>query len=164
MNKKIIIIVMLIGIGLLVAGPVAAKEKVKIKITTGDYSLSNKGIIKIKLVDAKGKSIKTSGKIYYRVTDSNGNYNWVKTNYKNEISLKYEFGKYKVKVKFYGDSKYKKAETTKTVTVKKVSFNPYTYYDDHNWGLNQKIDDYIEDNYWDEEIYDDASTYDGEGP
>ena len=23
----------------------------------------------------------------------------------------------------------------------------YTYYDNHNYGLNQKIDDYIEDNY-----------------
>ena len=29
--------------------------------------------------------------------------------------------------------------------------------------FNQKMDDYIEDNYWDEEIYDDPSNYDGEG-
>lgn len=155
---------MLIAIGLLVAGPVAAKEKVKIKITDGDYSLSNKGIIKIKLVDSHGKAIKTNGKIYYRVTDSNGNYNWVKKNYKNEIRLKYDFGSYKVDVKFYGDSKYNAAKATKTISLEKVSFDPYTYYDNHNWGLNQEIDDYIEYNYWDEEIYDDASTYDGEGP
>ena len=56
----------------------------------------------------------------------------------------------------------KKTKKTKQITVKNT-FNPYTYYDDHNWGLNQVIDDYIEDNYWDEEIYDDAATYDGEG-
>lgn len=164
MNKKIIIILIIFGIALLVASPVAAKEKVKVKITTADYTLSNKGTIIIKLVDSHGKAIKTDGKIYYKVTDSKGNYKWVKKNYKNEIHLKYEFGKYKVKVKFYGDSKYKKAEKTKTVTLKKILFDPYTYYDNHNWGLNQEIDDYIEYNYWDEEIYDDPYTYDGEGP
>ena len=73
-------------------------------------------------------------------------------------------GKYKVYVKFYGDSKYKSVETTQNIIVKTSKFDPYTYYDDHNWGLNQEIDDYIEYNYWDEEIYDDPYTYDGEGP
>ena len=48
--------------------------------------------------------------------------------------------------------------------VKTEKFDPYNYYDDHNWGLNQEIDDYIEYNYWDEDIYDDPYTYDGEGP
>ncbi len=79
--------------------------------------------------------------------------------------MKYDPGTYNVKVKFDGDSKYKSASKTKDVTVKSIrsGFDAYTYYDNHNWGLNQKINDYIEDNYWDEEIYDDAATYDGEG-
>ncbi|MBR5954016.1 MAG: hypothetical protein IK021_01085, partial [Methanobrevibacter sp.] len=84
--------------------------------------------------------------------------------YNGEIRLKYSVGKYKVKVKFYGDSKYQKAKKTKSIIVKTSKFDPYTYYEDHNWGLNQEIDDYIEYNYWDEEIYDDPYTYDGEGP
>ena len=63
-------------------------------------------------------------------------------------------------MKFFGDSHYKKAKKTKNIDVKS-NFNAYTYYDNHNWGLNQEIDDYIEYNYWDEEIYDDPYTYDG---
>ena len=72
-------------------------------------------------------------------------------------------GKYKVKVEFDGDSKYKSASKTQLILVTSTSFNPYTYYDDHNWGLDQEIDDYFDYNFWDEEIYDDASNYDGEG-
>lgn len=79
--------------------------------------------------------------------------------------MRYDPGTYNVEVKFDGDSHYKPAKSTKIITISQgLSFDAYTYYDNHNWGLNQRIDDYIEDNYWDEEIYDDASTYDGEGP
>ena len=162
-TKKIIIIIAIIGIFLVLAGPVCAKEKVKIKIKTADHPFTNKGYIVIKLVDSKGKPIKSKGTIHYRITDEFGNYKWAYKPYNDEIQLKYSVGKYKVKVKFDGDSHYKKAKKTKTITVKSSNFNAYTYYDDHQWGLNQEIDDYIEYNYWDEEIYDDAATYDGEG-
>ena len=145
MNKKIIIILAIIGICLVLLSPVCAKQKVKVKISTDEYPLNNKGIIVIKLVDGKG------------------NYIWKCKSYNGEIREKYDIGKYKVKVVFKGDSHYKKAKKTKSVTLKSSKFNPYTYYDDHNWGLNQEIDDYIEYNYWDEEIYDDPYTYDGEG-
>ena len=164
MNKKIIIILAIIGISLLILTPVCAKEKVKVKLTTEDYPLKNKGYIVIKLVDSKGKDIKSKGTIYYKITDEFGNYKWFNKSYNGEIRQKYSVGKYKVYVKFYGDSKYKSAEKTQDIVVKTSNFDPYTYYEDHNWGLNQEIDDYIEYNYWDEEIYDDPYTYDGEGP
>jgi hypothetical protein len=163
-KKKVIIILAIIGICLVLASPAFAKEKVKVKITTDDYPLSNKGYIVIKLVDSHGKAIKSKGTIHYNITDEFGNYKWAYKSYNGELRLKYSVGKYKVKVKFDWDSHYKKAKKTKSITVKSSNFNPYTYYDDHHWGLNQEIDDYIEYNYWDEEIYDDPYTYDGEGP
>ena len=162
MRKKIVIILIILGVCILIASPVAAKEKVKVKIKSDDCVIKNKGYIVIKLVDKHGREIKSNGMVNYTITDKNGNYKWVYKSYGSGIRVKYDVGKYKVKVKFFGDSYYGKAKKTKQITVKNT-FNPYTYYDDHNWGLNQVIDDYIEDNYWDEEIYDDAATYDGEG-
>ena len=91
-KKKIIIILAIIGICLVVASPVFAKEKVKVKVTTEDYVLKNKGYLVIKLVDSKGKDIKTKGTIYYKVTDEFGNYKWVNKSYKGEIRLKYSVG------------------------------------------------------------------------
>lgn len=162
MKKKIIIIFAILAVCILLAGPVAAKEKVKVKISTDNSVYDHKGYIIIKLVDKNGREIRSDGKINYTITDKNGNYKWVYKSYGHGVRVKYDLGKYKVKVKFFGDSHYKKVKKTKSVTVKN-DFNPYTYYDDHNWGLNQEIDDYIEYNYWDEEIYDDPETYDGEG-
>ena len=162
MKKKIIIILAILTACILLAGPVVAKEKVKVKISTDNSVFDHKGYIIIKLVDKNGREIKSDGKINYTITDKNGNYKWVYKSYGHGVRVKYDLGKYKVKVKFFGDSHYKKAKKTKSITVKN-DFNPYTYYDDHNWGLNQEIDDYIEYNYWDEEIYDDPETYDGEG-
>lgn len=165
MNRKIIIILAIVGVSLLLlTGPVSAKEKVKIKIST-DKWLNGKGIITIKLVDKNGKEIKTNGKIKYTITDSNGNYEWKSKSYNKGIRLKYSPGTYNVDVEFFGDSKYRSTSKSKYVTVESTSsgFDAYNYYDNHNWGLNQQIDDYIEYNYWDEEIYDDASNYDGEG-
>jgi len=161
--KKIIIILTILAVFILLASPVCAKEKVKIKISTADYVLNGQGHIIIKLVDKKGREINSRGTIHYRITDSDGNYWWEYKPYPGKLFLRCDVGKYKVKVKFDGDSHYKKAKKTKEITVKRDNFNPYTYYDDHTWGVNKKVDDYIEDNYWDEEIYDNPYTYDGEG-
>lgn len=161
MNKKIIIILAILAVCVLIASPVFAKEKVKVKVSTDDCVLKNKGYIVIKLVNKDGREIKSNGMINYTITDKNGNYRWVYKSYNSGIRVKYDVGKYNVKVKFFGDSKYKKAKKTKDITVKN-SFDPYTYYDDHNWGLNQEIDDYIGDNYWNEEIYDDVDDPENE--
>ena len=162
MKRKIIIILAIIGIGIVLLAPVCAKEKVKVKISTDEYPLNNKGIIMIKLVDSKGKPIKSGGKINYTITDKDGNYIWKCKSYKGEIREKYDIGQYKVKVVFKGDSHYKNAKKIKTVTLKSSRINPDIYYDDHNWGLNQEIDDYIGDNYWNEEIYDDPDDPENE--
>lgn len=165
MNKKIIIILAIAGVCLvLLTGSAFAKENVKVKIST-DKWLNGKGVIIIKLLDKNGREINSKGTIHYTITDSNGNYKWAYKPYNKFLRLKYDPGRYNVKVKFDGDKKYKSASKTKDVTVKATDSgcDAYTYYDNHNWGLNQQIDDYIEYNYWDEEIYDDASNYDGEG-
>lgn len=149
---------------MLLTGPAFAKENVKVKIST-DKWFNGKGVILIKLVDSHGREIRSNGKVNYTITDSYGNYEWVYKVYDKGIRVKHDTGHYNVKVKFDGDKKYKSASKSKDVNLKSVSsgFDAYNYYDDHNWGLDQQIDDYIEYNYWDEEIYDDAATYDGEG-
>jgi hypothetical protein len=161
MKRKIIIILALLAVCILIASPVVAKQKVKIKISTDDCPIDNKGYIIIKLVDKKNREISSNGKINYTVTDKNGNYKWVYKSYGHGIRVKYDVGKYKVKVKFFGDSKYKKAKKTKKINVKD-NFDPYTYYEDHNWGLNQEVDDYFDYNYWNEEIYDDVDDPENE--
>lgn len=161
MRKKIVIILAIIGVCILLASPVVAKQKVKVKISTDDCVIKNKGYIIIKLVDKKGREIKSDGMINYTITDKNGNYKWVYKSYKSGIRIKYDVGKYKVKVVFKGDSKYKSAKKTKKINVKN-NFDPYTYYDTHNWGLNQEVDDYFDYNYWTEEIYDDVDDPENE--
>lgn len=161
MKRKIIIILIILAVCILIAGPVAAKQKVKVKISTDDCVVKNKGYIIIKLVDKDNREIRSGGKIKYTVTDSTGHYNWVKKSYGSGIRVKYDVGKYNVKVKFYGDSKYKSAKKTKDITVKD-NFDPYTYYENHNWGLNQEVDDYFDDNYWTDELYDDVDDPENE--
>ena len=161
MNRKIVIILILLAAGILAAGPVFAKEKVKVKISTDDCAIDHKGYIVIKLVDKKGRQIKSDGMINYTITDKNGNYKWVYKSYKSGIRVKYDIGKYNVNVKFFGDSKYKKASKTKNINVEN-NFDPYTYYENHNWGLNQEMDDYFDYNYWPEEIYDDVDDPENE--
>ena len=164
MNKKIIFLLAILGICLLLASPTFAKEKVKVKITSEDHPFSYDGYIVIKLIDSENRTEFAHGRIYYKITDENGNYFWKKESFHNKVSIKVSNGKYKVKVKYYGDDIHKSAKATKIVTVDtNGSLNPYTYYENHNYGNNLLYDEYIYDNYWDEEIYDDASNYDGEG-
>ena len=95
MNKKqIIIILSIIVVCFVLAGPAFAKEKVKVKITTDDYPLNNKGFIVISLVDSHDNEIKSKGTIHYNITDEYGNYNWAYKSYDGELRLKYTVGKY----------------------------------------------------------------------
>lgn len=160
MEKKYIIIFVVLCMFLLLSHPVCAKENVKIQIK------SEGAFIIIKLLDSHGKAINSKGTIHYNITDQYGNYKWAYKSYNNLHAIRSDPGNYYVSVKFDGDSKYNPAKWGKDITVSymKSSFDPYTYYDNHNWGLDQQMDDYLEYNYWDEELYDDASDYDGEGP
>lgn len=161
MKRKLIIILAILAVCVLIASPVFAKEKVKIKITTDDSVFDNKGYIIIKLLNKNGREIRSNAKINYTITDQDGFYKWVCKSYNSGIRVKYDFGKYKVNVKFFGDSHYKKAKKTKTISLKS-NFDPYTYYENHNWGLNQEVDDYFDYNYWGEEIYDDPDDPENE--
>ena len=151
----------ILAVCMLIASPVVAKQKVKVKISTDDCAIKNKGYIVIKLLDKNNKEIKSNGMVNYTITDKNGNYKWVYKSYNSGIRVKYDVGKYNVKVKFFGDSKYKKAKKTKDINLKN-NFDPYTYYENHNWGLNQEADDYFDYNYWTEEIYDDVDDPENE--
>ena len=74
-------------------------------------------------------------------------------------------GDYVIHVEFKGNNNYNPSSLTKTVSVTAGSGGNsiYDYYDHHNYGDNVRMDDYIYDNYWYEDIYDDPSTFDGEG-
>ena len=161
MKRKIIIILAILFVCILIASPVCAKQKVKIKIKTDGSAFDNKGYIVIKIVNKQGNEIKSNGMVNYTITDKNGNYKWVYKSYGSGIRVKYNVGKYKVKVKFFGDSHYKKAKKTKNIQVKN-NFDPYTYYDDHHYGLNPEIDEYLFDNYWYDELYDDVDDPENE--
>lgn len=160
MKRKIIIILLILGVCILIASPVVAKQKVKIKVST-DVCFDNQGYVVVKLVDKNGREISTDGMVNLTVTDKNGNYKWIYKSYNHGIREKYPVGKYKVKVTFFGDSHYKKAKKTKNIKLKN-DFDAYTYYEDHNYGLNQEMDDYLYDNYWYDEIYDDVDDPENE--
>lgn len=161
MNKRIIIIFAILAVCILLASPVTAKQKVKVKVSTDDCVIKNKGYIVIKLVDKNGREIRSNGMINYTITDKDGYYKWTYKQYNSGIRVKYDVGNYKVKVVFKGDSNYKKTTKTKNIKVKN-DFDPYTYYDNHNWGLNQEVDDYFDDNYWVDELYDDVDDPENE--
>ena len=65
---------------------------------------------------------------------------------------------------FKGNDNYNPATLTKTITVTagSGSSSAYSYYDSHSYGDSLRMDEYIYDNYWPEEIYDDPHNYDGE--
>lgn len=74
-------------------------------------------------------------------------------------------GDYVISVEFKGNSNYNPSKLTKTITVTagKGGNSALDYFENGNYGLNQKKDDYIDDNYWYEEIYDNPFNFDGEG-
>lgn len=74
-------------------------------------------------------------------------------------------GDYVISVEFKGNNNYNPSSLTKTISVTAGSGGNsiYDYYDRHNYGDNVRMDDHIYDNYWYEDIYDDPTTFDGEG-
>lgn len=74
-------------------------------------------------------------------------------------------GNYVINVEFKGNNNYNPSSLTKTISVTSGSGGNsiYNYYDHNNYGDNVRMDEYIYDNYWYEDIYDDPRTFDGEG-
>lgn len=109
-------------------------------------------------------------KFSIKITKPNGSVRNVGTKSLNRTGQNIFFlgtnkGDYVVNVEFKGNNNYNPSSLTKTITVTSGSGSPsiYDYYDHHNYGDSVKMDDYIYDNYWYEDIYDNPSNFDGEG-
>lgn len=73
-------------------------------------------------------------------------------------------GEFKVDAKFEGNEKYSPSNVSRNFSIHKSDGNSiYDYYQYHDYGESVKMDDYMYDNFWYEEIYDDPYTFDGEG-
>ena len=73
-------------------------------------------------------------------------------------------GDYTIHVVFKGNNNYNPSSLTAVVTVNgRGGTDAVYYYDSHNYGDSVVMDEYMNDNYWNEEIYDDPYTFDGEG-
>ena len=161
--KKLLLIFFALFVFLVGISFVSAKEETHIEIEQiSAYS------VKIVLNDPSNNPIPAK-KVNIKITKPNGYVkvlNNKKLNSKGTISyfLGSTKGQYVVSVHFEGDSKYGPSELTKTFNLKGSSGKSMeNYYQNHNYGTNGKMDDYMTDNYWSGEIYDDPN-FDGEGP
>ncbi|MBR0372230.1 MAG: hypothetical protein IJH63_16225 [Methanobrevibacter sp.] len=109
-------------------------------------------------------------KFSIKITKPNGNTRTLSNKKLNSTGQNIFFlgstkGDYVISVEFKGNSNYNPSKLTKTITVTagKGGNSALDYFENGNYGLNQKKDDYIDDNYWYEEIYDNPFNFDGEG-
>jgi len=109
-------------------------------------------------------------KFSIKITKPNGSVRTMPTKTLNKTGQNIFFlgstkGDYVISVEFKGNSNYNPSKLTKTITVTagKGGNSALDYFENGNYGLNQKKDDYIDDNYWYEEIYDNPFNFDGEG-
>ena len=160
--KKIIIFGIMLLFLLLCVSCVSAKQSTQIDLKTNSFGYCCVATLK----DSNGKPIPNQF-IDIIIEKDNGHSKKI-TKKRLDQSGKGEFylgnGEFTVKVTYNGNSKYESTKTSKHFSIHKSDGkSDYYYYDDHNWGDNLRMDEYIYDNYWDEEIYDDPLTYDGEG-
>ncbi|MCR5026939.1 MAG: hypothetical protein K6A34_05825 [Methanobrevibacter sp.] len=161
--KKLLFVLLAIFVFLVALSFVSAKEETHFEIEQiSAYA------VKIVLKDSSNNPIPGKS-INVKITKPNGYVkvlNNKKLTSKGTISyfLGSNKGEYVVSVQFKGDSKYAPSELTKSFNLKGSSGKSMeNYYQNHNYGTNGKMDDYMIDNYWSGEIYDDPN-YDGEGP
>lgn len=161
--KKLLFCLVVLSIALVGLSFVSAKEETHIEIEQiSDYS------VKIVLKDSSNNPI-SNKKININITKPNGFIKILPNKLLNRNGeIKYFLGsnkgEFKVSVYFKGDSNYYPSQLTKTFNLKGASGKSMAnYYENNNYGTNGKADDYINYNYWPEEIYDDPKTNDGEG-
>lgn len=109
-------------------------------------------------------------KFSIKITKPNGSVRKLPTKSLNKTGQNIFFlgtnkGNYVINVEFKGNNNYNPSSLTKTISVTSGSGGNsiYNYYDHNNYGDNVRMDEYIYDNYWYEDIYDDPRTFDGEG-
>ena len=162
--RNVFLIVLVLTVFLLGMSFVSAKEDAHFEIDKDSSGYS--AIITLK--DSSNNPI-PKVKFSISITKPNGAVRTLPTKTLNKTGQNIFFfgstnGNYVINVNFNGNDKYNPCSLTKTITVtaSKGSNSPYYYYDNHNYGDSLKMDEYIYDNYWDEDIYDNPRNYDGE--
>ena len=164
--KKIFLIFLCLFVFLVGMTFVSAKEDTHFEIEKDSSGYSS--IVSLK--DSNNNPV-PNVKFSIKITKPNGSVRNLHTKSLNKQGQNIFFlgsnkGNYVISVEFKGNNNYNPSSLTKTISVTAGSGNAnsiYDYYDHHNYGENVRMDDYIYDNYWYEEIYDDPSTFDGEG-
>ena len=163
--KKIFLIILCLSLFLVGMNFVSAKEDTHFEIEKDSSGYSS--IVSLK--DSNNNPV-PNVKFSIKITKPNGSVKKLSTKSLNKTGQNIFFlgtnkGNYAIHVEFKGNNNYNPTSLTKTISVTAGSGNTnsiYDYYDHHNYGENVRMDDYIYDNYWYEEIYDDPSTFDGE--
>lgn len=162
--NKIFLIILCVFIFVLGMSFVSAKEDTHFEIEKDSSGYSS--IITLK--DSNNNPV-PKVKFNIKITKPNGSFRTL-TKTLNKTGQNIFFlgtvkGDYVVSVEFKGNNNYNPSSLTKTISVTsgRGGNSIYNYYDNHNYGDNVKMDDYIYDNYWYEDIYDDPRTFDGEG-
>ena len=163
--NKIFLIILCLFVFLIGMSFVSAKEDTHFEVEKDSSGYSSV----ITLKDSNNNPI-PNAKFSIKITKPNGSTRTLtkKTLNKNGQNFFYlgpAKGDYVISVEFKGNDKYNPSKLTKTISVTSGrGGNPaYGYFDNGNYGLDQKMDDYIDDNYWPEEIYDNPHNRDGEG-
>lgn len=163
--NKIILIILCLLIFIIGMSFVSAKEDTHFEIEKDSSGYSS--IITLK--DSNNNPV-PKVKFSIKITKPNGSTRTLSDKKLNSTGQNIFFlgsakGDYVITVEFKGNSNYNPTKLTKTITVTsgKGGNSALDYFENGNYGLNQKKDDYIDDNYWYEEIYDNPYNFDGEG-
>lgn len=163
--NKIILIILCLLIFIIGMSFVSAKEDTHFEIEKDSSGYSS--IITLK--DSNNNPV-PKVKFSIKITKPNGSTRTLPNKKLNSTGQNIFFlgstkGNYVITVEFKGNSNYNPTKLTKTITVTsgKGGNSALDYFENGNYGLNQKKDDYIDDNYWYEEIYDNPYNFDGEG-
>ena len=163
--NKIILIILCLLIFIIGMSFVSAKEDTHFEIEKDHSGYSS--IITLK--DSNNNPV-PKVKFSIKITKPNGSTRTLSDKKLNSTGQNIFFlgsakGDYVITVEFKGNSNYNPTKLTKTITVTsgKGGNSALDYFENGNYGLNQKKDDYIDDNYWYEEIYDNPYNFDGEG-
>lgn len=162
--KKIFLILFCLSVFIVGMSFVSAKEDTHFEIEKDPSGFSSV----ISLKDSNNNPV-PNVKFSIKITKPNGNVRNIGTKTLNKTGQNIFYlgsnnGDYVITVEFKGNNNYNPSSLTKTISVTsgKGGDSMYDYYDHHNYGDSQKMDDYIYDNYWYEDIYDDARNFDGE--
>lgn len=162
--NKIILIIFCLFIFLVGMSFVSAKEDTHFEIEKDSSGYSSL----ISLKDSSNNPIPKQ-KFKITITKPNGSHKTLSKTLnqtgQNIFFLGTVKGNYVVSVEFRGNDNYNPSSLTKTISVTagRGGNSIYDYYDHNNYGDSVKMDEYIYDNYWYEDIYDDPRTFDGEG-